>query len=81
MGKERTPPTGTIREAFMRCHPFPHTTEIDERGAEFDRWLAKIQAEAWEQGYAVGHAHGFGDGTQPDQRANPYRKDENENEN
>ena len=47
---ERTPPTGTIRNAFAKAHPFPHTTDIEERYAEFDRWLNEIRAEAWQEG-------------------------------
>jgi len=43
--------------------------------AEFGRWLNTVKAEAWDEGFHVGHAHGFGDGTQPCERANPYRKE------
>lgn len=42
---ERTPPTGTVRHAWAKAHPFPLTTEVEERYAEFDRWLARVIAE------------------------------------
>jgi hypothetical protein len=41
----RTPGTGTIRNAFIAAHPFPLTTEIEEREAEFTRWMATRDAE------------------------------------
>lgn len=42
---ERTPPLGTVRHAWAKGHPFPLTTEIEDRYAEFDRWLAAHVAE------------------------------------
>lgn len=46
---ERIPPTGAIRLAFAEAHPFPLTTEVDERLAEFDRWLAQHEQQLREQ--------------------------------
>lgn len=42
---ERTPPMGSIRHAWAQAHPFPLTTDVDERYAEFDRALAAHDAE------------------------------------
>ena len=41
---ERTPSTSTIRHAWAKAHPFPLTTDVEERYAEFDRWLAAHDA-------------------------------------
>ena len=41
----RTPPTSAIRDAFVRAHPFRRTTEVEDRYAEFDRWLATTQEQ------------------------------------
>lgn len=43
---DRTPPTGTVKAAFAEAHPFPLTTDLEERYAEFDRWLSQVRAEA-----------------------------------
>ena len=40
--------------------------------AEFDRWLAEIKAEAWEEGYAHGNADAFTEARLD--RDNPYRQ-------
>jgi hypothetical protein len=42
---ERTPPMSAIRHAWAKAHPFPLTTDVDERYAEFDRALAAHDAE------------------------------------
>lgn len=42
---ERTPPMSAIRSAWAKAHPFPLTTDVDERYAEFDRALAAHDAE------------------------------------
>jgi len=54
----------------VRAHPFSHTTDVDERFAEFDRFIAKVRAgakvealreaaEEWrKQNYALGEFDG-----------------------
>ena len=42
--KERKPKTSTVRHVWAQRHPFPLTTDLDERYAEFDRWLAEHDA-------------------------------------
>lgn len=42
---ERTPKLNTIRHAWVKAHPFPLTTDVEERYAEFDRALAARDAE------------------------------------
>ncbi len=44
--------------------------------AEFDRWLAEVKAEAWEEGYANGNADAFTEARLD--RDNPYRQGETE---
>jgi hypothetical protein len=41
---ERTPPTAAIKQAWIGAHPFRATTTVEEREAEFDRWLAEVKA-------------------------------------
>ena len=41
----KTPKTGPVRFGWASGHPRPNTTNIDERLAEFDRWLAAHDAE------------------------------------
>lgn len=57
----------------------PTTEEIRElvQGAsaeEFDRWVAEVKAEAWEEGYAHGNADAFTEARLD--RDNPYRQGE-----
>ena len=42
--------------------------------AEFDRWLAEVKAQAWEEGYAHGNADAFTEARRD--RDNPYRQGE-----
>lgn len=42
---ERTPNLSTIRHAWAKAHPFPLTTDVEERYAEFDRAIAAHDAE------------------------------------
>lgn len=61
---DRTPPMSAIRSAWAKAHPFPLTTDVDERYAEFDRALAAHDAEVragvvaeepeWEYGWHTG---------------------------
>ena len=50
----------------------PHSASMDEGYAEFDRWLAKVQAAAWD----LGHYNGWRDRRDFPSRTgatNPYR--------
>lgn len=81
---ERTPNTATVRTAWVKGHPFPLTTDLEERDAEFWRWLAthdrETAARAWEEGYRTCDRawEETADLTTPDEdRAdprNPYRE-------
>ena len=42
----RTPSEHTVKSIFVRAHPFALTTSHEERRAEFDRFIAKIKADA-----------------------------------
>lgn len=45
MTGHRFPPTGAIRQAWIDSHPFRASTPVEEREAEFDRWLAAHDRE------------------------------------
>lgn len=50
MSDQRTPKASTVRAGWATGHPFPLTTDVDERYAEFDRWLKsdrEAQARFW----------------------------------
>jgi hypothetical protein len=55
-----TPTTEKVRHDYPR----DYTKSIQAEFAEFDRWLAKVKAEAWAEGWRVGR-NGLG--------VNPYR--------
>jgi hypothetical protein len=42
-----TPTTEEVRTGYSTA-----TYDDDKAGEEFDRWLAEVKAQAWEEGYA-----------------------------
>lgn len=42
----RTPNVKTVRSVFVRAHPFSASTSYEDRRAEFDRFIAKVKADA-----------------------------------
>lgn len=42
----RTPNAKTVRSVFVRAHPFSASTSYEDRRAEFDRFIAKVKADA-----------------------------------
>lgn len=66
---DRTPTTQTVVTGWAKGHPFPLTTDVDERYAEFCRWLEeeirKAKADAWGEGLELAvdtlRAHQDGD--------------------
>lgn len=50
----RTPNANTVRSVFVRAHPFSASTSYEDRRAEFDRFIAKIKADAWDEGQEAG---------------------------
>lgn len=74
MSDNYTPTTEEVREAYLDRKDFEDAVSfIERRGdevatAEFDRWLATMKAEAWEQGYDAAPLGG-----RPRQE-NPYRE-------
>lgn len=67
-----TPTTEGVRDAYRG------EWVAAGRAAEFDRWYAaekaKWQAEAWDEGRAVGYADGNG-GESAFRQTNPYKED------
>ena len=45
--------TGEVRDIYI--DRAPHSTRDDGAAAEFDNWLAKIKADAWDEGRSAGH--------------------------
>ncbi|WP_181158353.1 hypothetical protein [Microbacterium sp. MYb64] len=74
---ERTPKMSTIRHTWAKGHPFPLTTDIEERYAEFDRWLAdytakvcaSVLAEQGESEWEYGAQHSQGTNPHPSLKA------------
>ena len=74
---EDTPPTSAIKQAWIEAHPFRAITTVEERVAEFDRWLAEVRREAaaltWREGYRRGTLDATSDLEPAD---NPYQQEE-----
>ena len=70
---DRLPIAERIREAFMDG-AFTYEWSL-ENGEVFDRWLAEVKAEAWDEGFT----EGLGDGCSCDGClkwvSNPYREE------
>ena len=60
---EYVPTTDDIRNSYII------TPEDNEA---FDRWLASVKAEVWDEGGAVVERYYIGDGPEP---VNPYREE------
>ena len=70
-----TPTTKEVREVYRGCLVQTDTniySFVDEAqaDAEFDRWLAEVKAQAWEEGYETGSVRSYGDSPN-----NPYRQE------
>lgn len=50
----RTPNANTVRSVFVRAHPFSASTSYEDRRAEFDRFIADVRADAWDEGLQAG---------------------------
>ena len=61
-----TPSTEEVRANYL-----PPRTEIQDADEQFDRWLAEVKAQAWEEGYTQGNNDMY-DGDFPP--PNPYRQ-------
>lgn len=46
MTDERTPKPNTVKTAWVRSHPFPLSTSVEDREAEFDRMIAAVERAA-----------------------------------
>ena len=62
-----TPTTEVVRTDYIRTQ----FTDVDKAGEEFDRWLAEVKAEVWDEGYVIGMLVAMGANTQ----TNPYRQE------
>ena len=69
-----TPDTGKVRTAYI--HGVGGTTwykgKADALLKQFDRWLAEVKAQAWEEGSQAGYDLAMGVSNAP----NPYRQEE-----
>jgi hypothetical protein len=62
-----TPTTGDVRARYVRDHGAHFVSDW----AEFDRWLAEVKAQVWEEGYTAGDADAHTENRLD--MANPYR--------
>ena len=70
-----TPDEEQVREQYTQEQP-PQIGTVAEKHAEFDRFIARVKAEAWDEGCeALDEAHRW-DNAEPWQHLapNPYRK-------
>lgn len=70
MQNTHSPYTPTTEEIRLRYSDSRHWGE--ELDAQFDRWLAEVKAQAWEEGFQGGYDSAMGVGNIP----NPYRQGE-----
>jgi len=77
-----TPTTEQVRFAYIDRRDFDSQVGLGERpgdeevGREFDRWLASVKAEAWDEGYATAQTEQFLGGEGGITFFNPYRETE-----
>lgn len=70
-------------EALREAAGIVSSEATEEAGAEFDRWLASVKAEAWDEGHDAGWAgcedfaqHGsVPSGIHQSEAINPYREE------
>ena len=69
MSSEYTPTVGELRQAYVEASGATVAQEsyYAEQVAEFERGIARIKAEAWDEGYAAGQTDDEFEAT------NPYR--------
>ena len=87
MSDDYTPTTEEVREEFIFGHQEVDmdghvVVSFDEAKARWERWLAAVKAEAWEEGHeaaAMRVPEGVWHDTASPRTPNPYRKDEDEN--
>ena len=54
MGKPYTPTTDEVRRDFVMLNETQHPTVTSaDLGAEFDRWLNEVKAQAWDRGHGA----------------------------
>lgn len=66
---EYTPSTIVVKSAYVVFTRNAFVASTGELNQEFDRWLAEVQAAAWDEGYGD-------DMTANTPRTNPYRKED-----
>lgn len=70
-----TPDEEQVREQYTREQP-PKIGSVAEKHAEFDRFIASVRAEAWDEGREAFEAAHRWDNAEPWQHLadNPYRE-------
>lgn len=53
MSEPYTPTTEEVRASYLSALTHNHPMNVGEVIAEFDRWLAGVKAEAFEQGFTT----------------------------
>ena len=82
---DHVPTVGELRQAYVEASGASMAQEsyYAEQVAEFERGIARIKAEAWDEGFGAGDGYGY-DGalfehgiaiTEPEDPTNPYREE------
>ena len=73
-----TPPTPVIRGAYIQLHSGASWESKQPRLDEFNRWLNRVKAEAWDEGFDAGERDAFDLNENPDHECipNPYRQEQ-----
>ena len=49
--------------------------DVKTKKKNFDRWLAEVKAQAWEEGYKQGSSDNYGSSSDVQYADNPYRQE------
>lgn len=69
-----TPDEEQVREQYTREQP-PQVGTVAEKHAEFDRFIAKVKADAWDEGLDEGRDRWMDSREFGDPPVNPYRQE------
>lgn len=70
MSDDYTPSTDEVRINHIGTHPTLATGNEVRRMEEFDRWLATVRADAWDEGYEATGGRAWHER----EATNPYRE-------
>lgn len=78
MSDNYTPDEYTAKQMYVLQRQSMHNHISPDYGAEFDAFISKIKADAWDEGYETGCSSPYGTATPSgksyDPEPNPYRE-------